>query len=125
MDIHDVADEDDPSRLWQVLRDAKAAGDHRLVRAVEQRMRELAQEHRYRHLSDAELRRQIVALMGSREAEDMLAHSPGGAGQGGGGGFDAAHVSQLNSAIRANQRVGIETTLGALLDEWRRRGLSG
>lgn len=105
--------------LWQQLRAAKQAGDDGRVRALEARMRELRDTRRFAHLSDDELERRIRALSRQRESADMLGHSPGG-GPGGdsAGGEDTA---RLNRMIRANQHVGLERTLSALLDERERR----
>ena len=105
--------------LWRQLLAARDAGDHARVRAIESRMRALQHERRFAHLSDEELDRRVRALSGQREASDMLGHSPGG-GPGGdsAGGEDTA---RLNRMIRANQHVGLEQTLSALLDEQARR----
>jgi hypothetical protein len=119
MRAEDVETSQDTSALWQALRQAKDSGDARLVRSIEQRMRELSLEHRYAHLTDEELRRAIDAMTRNRKPEGMLGHSPGGGGWG--GGFDSAHTSAHNAAIRANQHAGIEVTLAGLQAEWQRR----
>lgn len=117
MTVEDVAAVQDAAVLWGALKDAKEAGDLRLVRAIENRMRELGEQRRFSHLTDEQLASQIRALSGNRAPEDMLAYSPA-EGQGLEG---APGTASLNREIRANQHVGIETTLGALLDEWQRR----
>lgn len=86
-------------------------------------MRELTSQRRFAHLSDEELRRRIDAMTGNREPEGLLGHSPGGGGYG--GGFDSAHTSSHNEAIRANQHAGIEVALAALQAEWDRRQAGG
>jgi hypothetical protein len=116
---HQVADTDDTSALWRALLQAKADGDHRLVRAIEGRMRELSGERRFAHLSDEELRRQIAGLTRQREPEGMLGHSPGGGGWG--GGFDTRDTMLFNEAHRRDQHAGIEETLAALQAERDRR----
>lgn len=114
-----VAALEDTRLLWDALRDAKQRNAHRLVRAIERRMRELAGQRRFTHLSDDELAAQIRGLAGNRAPENMLRHNPGaGPGTGHAGAED---TSALNRAIKANQKVGIETTLAALVDEWQRR----
>lgn len=114
-----VADLEDTGLLWDALKDAKQSSDHRLVRAIELRMRELAGQRRFAHLTVDELAAQIRGLAGNRAPENMLRHNPGaGPGTGHAGAED---TSALNRAIKANQKVGVETTLAALLDEWRRR----
>lgn len=118
MRIEDVAGAHDTSALWTALVQAKGDGDARLVRAIEQRMRELTTERRFAHLSDEELRQRIDGLSGNREPEGMLGHAPG---IGGGGGSSSAHVSAFNEASRRDQHAGIEATLAALQDEWHRR----
>lgn len=80
-------------------------------------MRELAEERRFAHLSDDELATRIRALSGSREPEDVLGYSPAD-GQGLEG---APGIAEINRRIKANESVGIESTLGALLDERDRR----
>lgn len=116
--IDDVAGIDDTDVLWRALHRAKEQDDHALVRAIENRMRELGQERRYAHLTDAQLRARIRGLGGNREPKDLLAYSPASEE-----GYEgAADTAALNRAIKENQRDGIEATLGALLDEWRRRG---
>ena len=113
------ADELEIDVLWRQLLAARRAGDGDRTRAIEARMRELRDTRRFAHLSDEELEARIRALLRQRGAEDMLGHSPGG-GPGGdsAGGEDTA---RLNRLIRANQHVGIERTLAALLDERERR----
>ena len=113
------AEELDVDVLWRQLVAARDAGDHERVRAIEARMRELEATRRFAHLTDEELEQRIRALHAQRQSEDMLGHSPGG-GPGGdsAGGEDTA---RLNRMIRANQHVGIERTLSALLDERERR----
>ena len=112
-------DEVDVDVLWRQLQAARQAGDHRRVRAIESRMRDLQAERRFAHLSDEELDARIRGLTGEREPRDMLGHSPGG-GPGGdsAGGED---LLRLNQQIRDNQHAGIERTLNALLDERERR----
>lgn len=113
------ADGLDVDVLWRQLQAARAAGEHDRVRAIEARMRDLQVERRFAHLSDEELDRRIRGLTGERAPRDMLGHSPGG-GPGGdsAGGED---TMELNRRIRANQHVGIEQTLNALVDERERR----
>lgn len=105
--------------LWRLLQAARAAGDDERVRAIEGRMRELQTERRFAHLTDAELDERIHGLTRERAPRDMLGYSPGG-GPGGdsAGGED---LMELNRRIRANQHVGLEQTLSALLDERERR----
>lgn len=117
MHIDRVTTEQDTSVLWRALMQAKADSDARLVRAIEQRMRELTDERRFAHLTDDELRRQIDGLIGNREPKDMLGHSPGG----GNGGDSSDALTTFNDAIRGNQHVGVEVTLAALLRERERR----
>lgn len=120
MDREDVAGCDDPSALWSALLRAKDAGDQALVRAIEQRMRELSNDRRFAHLSDDELRRRIDGLAGNREPEGMLGHSPDGSGVGGGG-YGARYTTEMNETIRRDQHAGIEVTLAALREEAERR----
>lgn len=115
--IEEVAQITDTEALWQLLKVAKKHNDRQLLRAVEQRMRELGDQSRFAHLSDTQLAAQIKGLAGNRAPTDVLAYSPAD-GQGLEG---AADTAALNRQIRANQRVGIEATLGTLLDERRRR----
>lgn len=115
--VEGVAAIDDADVLWRALREAKQQDDPTLVRAIENRMRRLGEERRFSHLTDEQLRAQISALTGSREPTDLLGYSPAsGEGQDG-----AADTAALNRGIRANQRDGVERTLGVLLDELRRR----
>lgn len=116
--VGDVTASDDVDRLWRALRDAKEQDDPTLVRAIENRMRELRDDRRFAHLTDEQLRARIAAVSGNREPEDLLAFSPA-SGEGHEG---AADTAALNRGIRANQEAGVERTLGALLDELRRRG---
>lgn len=125
MDIDKVADEQDTSRLWTALLDAKTENDFKLVRAIEQRMRELSTDRRFAHLSDDDLRQRIDAISQEREPKGMLGHSPYGGGLSSGGGIDARHTSQFNEAHRRDQHANIEATRSALLDEWERRQASG
>ncbi|MBW3621611.1 MAG: hypothetical protein KY461_15315 [Actinobacteria bacterium] len=118
MRLEDVAAEDDTSVLWQALVAAKADHHLKLIRAIEQRMRELAVERRFAHLSDEELRQRIDAMRGNREPTGMLGHSPG---LGGGGGDSSEHISAFNEAHRRDQHAGVEVTLRALEDERDRR----
>lgn len=118
MELEDVGAEEDASALWQALVQAKADHDLRLIRAIEQRMRELAADRRFAHLSDEELRQRIAAMRGNREPTGMLGHSPG---IGGGGGDSSEHISGFNDAHRRDQHAGIEVTLRALEDERDRR----
>lgn len=115
--LDDVAATDDVDVLWRALRDAKQQDDPTMVRAIENRMRHLGDERRFSHLSDDQLRARISALSGNREPEDLLAFSPA-SGEGHDG---AADTAALNRGIKANQRDGVERTLGALLDELQRR----
>ena len=116
----DVSNAQDTSALWTALLQAKKDGDADLVRAVEGRMRGLAAERRYAHLSDEDLRTRINGLTRQREPKGMLSHSPDG-GFFGAGGFDSVETSRRNAAIRANQHVGIEETLNGLQAAWDRR----
>lgn len=122
MDIEKVAGEQDTSRLWKALLEAKTENDFKLVRAIEQRMRELSTDRRFAHLSDDELRQRIGAISREREPKGMLGHSPGGAGEG--GGFDTHHTTSFNEAHRRDQHANIEATRSALPDEWERRRAS-
>jgi hypothetical protein len=116
--VDEVDGIEDTDVLWRALRNAKEQDEHALVRAIENRMRQLGQERRYAHLSDEQLRRQIRGLSGNREPKDLLGYSPASEE-----GYEgAADTAALNRAIKDNQRDGVEATLGALLDEWRRRG---
>lgn len=119
MRADEVSTSQDTSALWSALLDAKNSGDTRLARAIEQRMRDLSSERRFGHLSDEELLRRINGMTGNREPKGLLGHSPGGGGYG--GGFDSAHTSSHNAAIRENQHAGVEVTLAALKAEWDRR----
>ena len=115
----DISTSQDTAALWTALLEAKERDDTELVRAIEQRMRELSTERRYAHLTDEELRRTIDAATGNREPKGMIAHSPtSGMWE---GGVQGAHTSRHNAAIRANQQVGVEVTLSALQAEWDRR----
>ena len=105
--------------LWRQLLAAREAGDHERLRAIEARMRELQATRRFAHLTDEELEQRIRALFGQRGSEDMLGHSPGGGP--GGDSAGSEDTARLNRMIRANQHVGIERTLAALLDEQARR----
>ncbi len=118
----EIATSLDTDALWTALLAAKRDDDHTLVRAIENRMRELSTERRFAHLSNAELDRQIAGLRAGRMGDDaeMIAHSPAG-GSGGGGNDDGRFLSQINGDIRANQAAGMGRTLGALLDERERR----
>ena len=120
MRVDDVSTAQDTSALWTALLQAKDDGDATLVRAIEARMRELAAERRYAHLSDEDLRTRINGLTRQREPKGMLAHSPDG-GFFGAGGFDSVETSRRNAAIRANHPAGIQETLNALQAEWDRR----
>lgn len=115
--VDEVAALHDTDVLWRALREAKQQDDPILVRAIENRMRQLGEERRFSHFSDEKLRAQISALTGNREPKDLLGYSPA-SGEGHDG---AADTAALNRGIRANQRDGIERTRGALLDELRRR----
>lgn len=116
--LDNVAGIGDTDRLWKALLAAKAADDHRLVRAIENRMRELSGERRFAHLSDEELEERIAALSGQRAPDIPLRHSPPG-GEGPGDG--AGDVSMLNRKSIENQKVGLERTRADLLDELRKR----
>lgn len=120
VDRQDLATCDDASALWSALMDAKGGGDAGLVRAIEQRMRELSSERRFVHLSDDELRQRIDGLTGNREPEGMLGHSPDGGGVGGGG-YGGRYTTAMNETIRRDQHAGIEVTLAALREEAERR----
>lgn len=115
--LEEVAACDDTDLLWRSLLEAKREDDTALVRATENRMRELSRVRRFAHLSDQQLRQRIRGLTDNRAPEDLLAYSPA-SGQGLEGASDTA---ALNRCIKANQRDGVEATLGALLDELRRR----
>lgn len=112
-----VATSEDVTGLWRELLEAKRRQDDDLVRTIENRMAELGRQRRFAHLSDEDLRAQIRGLSGNREPEGLLAYSPAD-GEGIEGASDTA---ALNRAIAANQHVGVEVALAALLDEWRRR----
>lgn len=112
-------DEVDVDVLWRQLLAAKRAGDAQRVRAIENRMRQLQGERRFRHLSDAQLDERIRSLTGERAPRDMLGYSPGGGPGGDSAGSD--DLMRFNQAIREGQHVGIEETLNALLDERERR----
>ena len=117
--VEDVTAIDDVDRLWRALRHAKEQDDPTLVRAIENRMRQLGDERRFAHLTDEQLRARISGMSGNRAPEDLLAFSPA-SGEGHDG---AADTAALNRGIKANQHAGVERTLGALLDELRRREL--
>lgn len=120
LDMDTVAAIEDVDQLWQGLQAAKVAADHQLVRAIENRMRELSSERRFVHLSDEELQRQIAGIAGHREPEGMLGHSPGGgSGSGDNGGSEGTLL--FNARSRENQHDGIEVTLAGLLAERERR----
>ena len=112
-----IATSDDTSALWTALVGAKEAGDTAVVRAIEQRMRELSETRRFAGLSDKELRRRIKALTASLEPKGLLGHSPDGVG----GGWDITYTSRMNAAIREGQYSGGGATLAALKAEWDRR----
>lgn len=118
--IEDIAREQDTDRLWRALLAAKADGHHRLVRLIENRMRELSTERRFDHLSDDELRSRLAAIDGHREHEGLIIHSPDNDGS-----VDPHHVQEMNRRIREGQHVGAEATRSALLDELRRREVRG
>lgn len=113
------ADGLDVDVLWRQLQAARAAGDQRRVRAIEARMRDLQVERRFAHLSDEALDERIRGLTGERAPRDMLGYSPGGGP--GGDSAGSEDTMELNRRIRANQHVGLEQTLSALLDERERR----
>lgn len=115
--VEEVVTIEDTDVLWRALLAAKAQTDAPLVRAIEGRMPELSHERRFAHLSDEELRAQIQGLTGSGEPENLLPYSPA-SGEGHEG---AADIAALNRMIRANQRVGVGSTLAAFVDEWNRR----
>lgn len=119
MTLAEARTSQDTAALWAALLVAKDEGDTELVRAIEQRMREVAADRRYAHLSDDELRRRIDGLTAQREPKGMLGHSPVGSAWE--GGHQSTHTSRHNAAIRANQHDGIEVTLAALQAEWDRR----
>lgn len=112
-----VASLEDIDVLWRSLAEAKQRHDAVLVRAIENRMRQLSQERRFAHLTDEQLTAQIRGASGNREPTDLLAYSPA-SGQGLEG---AADTADFNRRIRQNQQDGVEATLAALMDEWRRR----
>lgn len=112
-----VATVEDTDLLWRVLKAAKLEDDRVLIRAIENRMRELGEQRRFSHLTDDQLRARITALTGNRAPKHLLAYSPA-SGEGHEG---AADTAALNRGIKANQRDGVEATLGALLDELARR----
>lgn len=115
--VGEVVAVDDVDVLWRALQEAKQQDDSLLTRAIENRMRQLGEQRRFTHLTDEQLRAQIAAMSGNREPKDLLAFSPA-SGEGHDG---AADTAALNRGIKRNQRDGVETTLGALLDELRRR----
>lgn len=115
--VDDVVAVDDVDVLWRALQAAKQQDDSQLTRAIENRMRQLGEQRRFAHLTDEQLRAQIAAMSGNREPKDLLAFSPA-SGEGHDG---AAGTAALNRGIKRNQRDGVEATLGALLDELRRR----
>lgn len=118
--VEDVRDIHDVDVLWKRLMGAKTEGDHELVRVIEGRMRELTEERRFAHLTDAELDARIAGLRGERAPKGLLGHSPGGKGEGGAG-WGGEDILAFNQAIKANQHAGIEATLTALEAERDRR----